>query len=234
MFLAGLKFGCIVSGKRVDRAGALWVACSLKRSSDCFVSIQRKGMKMNKFNGLALALALTGALSGCGGGGGGNSDSVNLSGGVFDASAYFGDWKTAPFCALDTFSWTGGKYYFNGVSINNTANSTQWKMYLFNDSKCTSKAGVTTYSGTMQWSQGKVAGHSNVARQAITWTGFTSSNDGTGTGITLVGSPRFPSQEKLIFELVDAKTMCQATNTTTTDSDGYPNNFPTSLCYSHL
>lgn len=191
---------------------------------------------MQKVKYLALALATAGALTGCGGGGSGsgsgNNDVVTPLGGGFDASGFYGDWKTATVCALDPYSWTGGKYYFNGVSINNTANSTQWKMYLFNDSKCTSKAGLTTYSGILQWSQGKVAGHSNVARQAITWREFTSDKDGTGTGITLVGIPLLPSQEKLIFELVDAKTMCQATNTTTTDSDGYPNNFPSSLCYS--
>ena len=190
---------------------------------------------MQKAKYLALVLATTGGLSGCGGGSSSvNNETVIATGGAFDASAYYGDWKTAPVCVLDPYSWTGGKYYLNGVSINNTANTTQWTIYLFNDSKCTNKAGVTTYSGTLQWSKGSVAGHSNVARQAITWTKFNSSNDGTGTGISLVGFPTLPSQEKLIFELVDSKTMCQAINTTTKDSDGYPNNFPSSLCYSKL
>jgi len=188
---------------------------------------------MQKAKYLALVLAISSALSGCGGGSSsGNNEPVIPTGGVFDASAYYGDWKTATICVLDPYSWTGGKYYMNGISINHTANSTQWKIYLFNDSKCTSKAGVTTYSGALKWSQGSVAGRNNVARQEITWMRFISNNDGTGTGISLVGFPSLPSQEKLIFELVDAKTICQAINTTTKDSDGYPNNFPSSLCYS--
>jgi len=192
---------------------------------------------MQRAKYVALALATTGALSGCGGGGSGsgNNDVVTPLGGGFDASGFYGDWKTATICVLEPSSWNGGKYYMNGISINHTANSTQWKIYLFNDSKCTSKAGVTTYSGALKWSQGSVAGRNNVARQEITWTRFISNNDGTGTGISLVGSgPPIPSTEKLIFELVDAKTICQAINTTTKDSDGYPNNFPSSLCYSRL
>lgn len=209
---------------------AVNLSCEIRAvCSTCSVNHLR-GNKMRKARISELALMLVAALTlgACDGGGG--EDNLGINGGLLNPSEYLGDWKSATICAKDTFSWTGGKYYYSGIFLNHTLNTAQWKMFLFTDANCTSKAGVISYTGRAQWSRGNVAGYANVARQAITWTGFTTSNDGNGTGVTLVGMPPSGVTEKFIYEL-KPDSICMSFGAVTTDSEGYPNSFPQQACF---
>lgn len=171
---------------------------------------------MQKAKYLALALALTGALSGCGGGGSGSG-----SPGTFDE--FYGAWKySVTSCSRESSAWAGGRYYSNSFGVSTlTATSFESKTIYFSDDKCTTKAGATTGTGTLQWSQGSATGRSNVARLAITLTGFTANKDGDGTGITLSAVPPTGEVHKRLLDVADGK-LCFGGDTKTADKDGYP------------
>ena len=172
---------------------------------------------MQKAKYFALALTLAGALSGCGGGGSGSSP------GTFDE--FYGSWKNSVgLCRGEGSDWAGGRYFFNsGGVLTLTATSVESKRIYFSDDKCTTKAGATTHTGTLQWSQGSAPGRSNVARVAFTLTGFTASADGDGMGITMSSASKSEIGEvqKYLFDVADGK-LCIGSDTRTVDTDGYP------------
>ncbi len=177
---------------------------------------------MRKANYLTLALAV--ALSACGGGGG-NTPAAN-----FDE--FYGTWKVASgTCTQEKDSWAGGRYYYNNAVTSATtkieSNSYETKVTYYSDSACSIKAGVKTVSGTLKWSQGSVAGRSNVARISATDTGYQFSADG-GTGLSLSSVPQTGSESKSLIDIVDGKNLCFSNNTSSSvlDKDGYPTTFP--------
>ncbi len=182
---------------------------------------------MQKAKYFALALALAGALSGCGGGGSGSSP------GTFDE--FYGSWKNSVgSCGKEGSDWAGGRYYFNSVGvITLTATSFESKRIYFSDDKCTTKAGATTQTATVQWSQGSAAGRSNVARVLLTWQGFTASADGDGMGITMSSASKsgIGEVQKYLFDVADGK-LCAASDTKTVDTDGYPTVIEGAYCLS--
>ena len=180
---------------------------------------------MQKAKYFALALTLAGALSGCGGGGSGSSP------GIFDE--FYGAWKNSVgSCSKEGSAWAGGRYYFNSfVVLTLTATSVESKRIYFSDDKCTTKAGAKTQTGTLQWSQGSATGRSNVARLALTSTGFTANKDGDGTGITLSAVPPTGEVEKYLFDVADGK-LCIGSDTKTVDTDGYPTVIEGAYCLS--
>ncbi len=182
---------------------------------------------MQKAKYFALALALAGALSGCGGGGSGSSP------GTFDE--FYGSWKNSVgSCGKEGSDWAGGRYYFNSVGVLTlTATSIESKRIYFSDDKCTTKAGATTQTGTLQWSQGSSTGRSNVARVLITGQGFTASADGDGTGITMSSASKsvIGEVQKYLLDVADGK-LCSGSDTKTVDTDGYPTVIEGAYCLS--
>ena len=182
---------------------------------------------MHRAKYLALALATTGALSGCGGGGGGGEAAAA----AFDE--FYGSWKLpSRVCGKATTAWSNNAYFTNGADVVTlTANGGDSKTIYFSDNTCTTKAGAVIEKGTLQWSQGSVAGRSNVARLANTKTGFTASRDGDGTGITLNSLPATGQVEKFLLDVVDGK-LCVGSDTNTADSEGYPTVIDSTNCWS--
>ena len=174
---------------------------------------------------LALALALTGALSGCGGGGGGASLDT------FDE--FYGSWKSiSKVCGRTQTVWSNGSYFTNG-SDEVTLNATDFesKGIHFSDNKCATKAGAVIRSSIAQWSAGSASGRSNVARLALTSTGFTANKDGEGTGITVSAVPATGEVQKYLIDVVDGK-LCVGSDPKTADSDGYPTVIDSTDCWS--
>jgi len=169
---------------------------------------------MQRAKYVALALATTGALSGCGGGGGGSSPDT--------FGEFYGSWKyPVGSCYKSPDVWLGDRYYANNeVVLTFTATSVQNKQIYYSDAKCTVKAGAITSSGTASWSSGSASGRTNVARVLATSTGNQISADG-GTGLQLSGLPTTGKVDKLLIDVADGK-MCVGSDTKTADSDGYP------------
>jgi len=180
---------------------------------------------MQRAKYVALALATTGALSGCGGGGGGSSPSV--------FEEFFGSWKNSVgLCGKEGSDWAGGRYYFNSVGVVTLAATTfESKRIYYGDDKCTVKAGATTQLGSAVWSQASVAGHTNVAKVLLTAGTFTASKDGDGTGITMDSVTTTSSSDKFLMDVVDGK-LCFGTDPKTADSDGYPTVIDSTYCLS--
>ena len=180
---------------------------------------------MHRAKYLALALATTGALSGCGGGGGGGEAAA------FDE--FYGSWKyPSRVCGRTTTDWSKDAYFTNGAEVVIlTANGFEEKGIYFSDNTCTTKAGAVIGTGTIQWSQGSVAGRSNVARIAVTKTGYTANTDGDGTGITVSTVPATGQVKKSLLDVADGK-LCGGYDTKTADSDGYPTVIDGTNCWS--
>jgi hypothetical protein len=180
---------------------------------------------MQRAKYVALALATTGALSGCGGGGGGSSPSV--------FEEFFGSLKNpVGLCRKEGSDWAGGRYYSNFVGILTfTATSFESKRIYYGDDKCTVKAGATVLSTSLQWAQANVAGRTNVAKLLLTSPTFTASKDGDGTGITMDSVTTKSGSEKYLMDVVDGK-LCLGSDPKTADSDGYPTVIDSTYCLS--
>ena len=184
---------------------------------------------MHRAKYLALALAATGALSGCGGGG---SDTTVQPTAVFDAVEFYGTWNNAVgTCVQESAAWAGGRYYKNGSTVLSvSATSFENKGIYFSDANCSVKAGVVTILGTAKWSAGSASGRSNVARLVISSTGSQLSADG-GTGLQLSGVPPTGVVQMYLMDVADGK-LCTGANTKTADRDGYPTAIDSTGCLS--
>jgi len=180
---------------------------------------------MQRAKYVALALATTGALSGCGGGGGGSSPSV--------FEEFFGSWKNpVGLCWKEGSDWAGGRYYFNSAGVLTLTSTTgELKKIYYGDDKCTVKAGATTQLVSLLWSQANVAGRTNVAKMLMTAGTFTASKDGDGTGITMDSVTTTSRSEKYLMDVVDGK-LCPGSDPKTADSDGYPTVIDDTYCLS--
>jgi hypothetical protein len=172
----------------------------------------------SKLNAIA-AMALLAGLVGCGGGGSGGPSAPAS---TFDTSAFIGTWNRADGTTTDCFTYNtyGGTYW--GLNRPGTVTPTTLTMTVavYNDRKCTSKAGVVTSTHALTFSQGAIAGKSNVARVMTVLTGFSIGRDGDGTGISLTSAPVSGTTGKGLMYVSGTK-LFVGDEYSAVDADGY-------------
>jgi hypothetical protein len=167
---------------------------------------------------LAVAAA---TLAGCGGGG----DAPTPIAG-FDSTEFQGIWKrndgTATGNPANCFNFNEIGDYYGGRHRPGTLTATIMtaQAEVYSDTTCTTYLGLLERDYSVTWSAGTLPGKSNVARVAVTLTGFSIQRDGAA-GFTMRGVPQIGVTVKGLLD-VDGALMHIEDMTAPKDADGYP------------
>lgn len=170
---------------------------------------------------MVLVCALGLSLVGCGGGGS-SAPAATPAPVVFSSSAFVGTWNNViPGCYVNFAYNTALFYKVDATVISST--KVDFVMTAYSDAACTLKAGKVTDSYTVAFKDGGTSGSIQLAKMALTFTGFSSGADG-GSGITLTrvpdGAASGGSRKYLIG--VDGTKFYGTDGTAAADAEGYP------------
>jgi len=188
---------------------------------------EKQPMKLIK-TAFVSALALT--LMACGGGGDSSTTPINATP-TLNTAEFLGTWHRMDVgSCFSTFSY--GNYWFTADPIVITDTTLASTLTAYTDAACTLKAGKVTETYTVNFSQGSVAGKTNVLRVNLVYSGSTSGADG-GSGLTLTKTPDGSGtggNSKGLLD-VDSSKLYPGDPKSALDADGYPTTISTTVYY---
>ena len=175
----------------------------------------------------ASALALT--LMACGGGGD-STGTATVTG--LDKTEFLGTWHRMDVGGCFSSFPYNPNYWFTAdptVITDTTVTST---LTAYTDAACTNKAGKVTETYAATFSQGSVAGKTNVLRVSLAYSGSTTGADG-GSGLTLTKTPDGSGtggNAKGLLD-VDSTKLYPSDQASALDADGYPTALSTTVYF---
>lgn len=195
--------------------------------------LKKKPMKLVK-TALASALALT--LIACGGGGGDSTSTstttVTNAAAVLDKTEFLGTWHRMDVGSCFSSFPYNSSYWFTTDPTVITDTTLASTLTAYTDAACTIKAGKVTDTYTATFSQGSVAGKTNVLRVSLAYSGSTSGADG-GSGLTLTKTPDGSGTGGNSKNLLDVDTgkLYPGDRASALDADGYPTALSTTVYF---
>lgn len=181
---------------------------------------------------IALASSLAVTLMACGGGG---SDTLPGSPNVpvvLDKTEFLGTWHRMDIGTCFTNFAYSANYWFTADPLVITDTTIVSTLTTYTDAACTLKAGKITETHDANFSQGSVAGKTNVLRMNMVFTGFTAGADG-GSGMTLSKVPDGSATGGNVKGLldVDVGKLYPNSKTAPLDADAYPTALSSTVYY---
>lgn len=193
----------------------------------CFFNLPQKSKKNSmKLVKTALASALALTLIACGGGG----DSPVVA--TLDKTEFLGTWHRMDVGSCFSNFPYNSNYWFTADPTVITDTTTAATLTAYTDAACTIKAGKVTETYTATFSQGSVAGKTNVLRVSLAYSGSTSGADG-GSGLTLTKTPDGSGTGGNSKNLLDVDTgkLYPGDRASALDADGYPTAISTTVYF---
>lgn len=186
-------------------------------------------MKLMK-TALAGALALT--LMACGGGGEDGPATPSNPVPTLNTAEFLGTWRRNDVgTCFDGFSYNPS-YWFTNDPIVITETTITGTQTAYTDAACSSKAGKLIETYTANFSQGSVAGKTNVLRVNMEYSGSTTGADG-GSGLTLTMMPDGSGtggNQKFLLD-VDSSKLYPSDRASALDAEGYHTTLSTTVYF---